>query len=94
MSIYAIPTETYLLQFEEVKKYFYKYILSTYYVVDSVPDALNPEKIKTALPHKDLQIHFHSSIQSTKYVLLMISHVQKLLLIKYHKIQIFTIRKV
>lgn len=46
MSISAIPTETYLLEFEEVKKYFYKYILSTYYVVDSVPDALNPEKIK------------------------------------------------
>ena len=73
MSISAIQTEVDLPESGEVKHYFYKYILTTYDVVDSLSDALNPEKIKQ--PSQRPSSPFTIAVfQAQKCVLLMISH--------------------
>lgn len=66
MSISAIRTEVDLPKFEEVKHYFYTYILTTYDVVDSVSDALNPEKIKQPSLPKSFKSIYYRSLPSTK----------------------------
>ena len=66
MSISAIQTEVDLPESEEVKHYFYKYILTTYDVVDLLSDALNPEKIKQLSLPKTFKSIYYRCLPSTK----------------------------